>query len=318
VAEGDPRATHGCPSGCGKSVNETLAWGREVGAFVLAADLVRYRTDTFEAWVRAMAEEYRACDERTMLEAFRRRPNNWGAMNFGSLVAMYAYLGDEAALRDIRDHFARGLTEGLLDCADAPDGEPCYVWGGSVEPTDKDMTWHCDPSRPMLINPDCSVRLADGTSVELGGLIPDDQRRACSFCPSGESGGICNSVSASDRCVGPEREAHITDWVNGAVMGARILDRVGMDIWDAGQQAFRRMIIAHLVTHCQLTCDDTGFGCRSLYSCKDWVIPVLDEIYDLEAELTPPPETACDCPVEIAGRGTGASKNAGFGAYIVP
>ncbi len=318
VEEGDPVEAHGCPFGCGKAVNETLAWGREAGAYVLAADLVDYRTAAFERWVRDMAENYVACDGRTMLESFQRRPNNWGVMLFGSLVAMYAYLGDEEALMAIRDYFVRGLTGDVPDCASVPEGEPCYVWGGSIDPREKDMTWHCDPMKPTLIAPPCRVALPDGTSVDLDGLIPDDQRRACSFCPPGSMSGFCATVSADQRCSRPGADAHITDWMNGAVMGARVLDRIGLGIWDTADRAFRRMILAHLVAHCQVTCEDPGFLCESLYNCKDWVIPILDEAYDLQSELTPPPRTACDCPVVIAGRGTGASKNAGFGAYVAP
>jgi len=317
VGEGSPREAHGCPPGCQKAVNSTLAWGREVGAYVLAADLIEYRTPALEAWLRELAETDVACDGRTMLEAFQRRPNNWGVMNFGSLVAMYAYLGDVARLQELRDYFVRGLNGDVLDCVDAPDGPPCYVWGGTLTPERKDFTWHCDAAAPSLIAPPCAVDSGGGAQVEFGGLIPDDQRRSCSFCPPGDSSAFCLAASASNRCVDPEPDDHITDWMNGAVMGARILDRIGMSIWENGDQAFKRMILAHLVTHCQLTCDDKGFQCTTLYSCKDWVLPILDEAYDLKMELTPPPPTDCDCSLDLEGRGTGASKNAGFGAYIV-
>jgi len=317
VGEGNPPQAHGCPPGCGKAVNSTLAWGRQVGAYALAADLVDYRTPGFEEWLRDLAENDVACDGRTMLEAFQRRPNNWGVMNFGSLVAMYAYLGDLGRLQEVRDYFVRGLTGDVFDCEDAPAGEPCYVWGGTLSPALKDLSWHCDAASPSLIAPSCIVDLGAGTQIDLGGLIPDDQRRSCSFCPPNDSSTFCQAASAEDKCVEPGPDAHISDWMNGAVMGARILDRVGMSIWEAGDQALKRMIIAHMVTHCQLTCDDEGFQCESLYNCKDWVIPILDEAYNLEAEFTPPPPTDCDCSLDLEGRGTGASKNAGFGAYIV-
>lgn len=316
TAEGDPVATHGCPFGCGKAVNSTLAWGREIGAYVLAADLVRYRTSEFEEWLANMADTYVACDGRTMHEAFLRRPNNWGLMNFGSLVAVYAYLGDDGALGELRDRIVQGLTVGVPDCQDVEDGVPCYVWGGSVEPSEKDMTWHCDPANPRLISQPCTLSLPEGGTIDVDGLIPDDQRRACSFCPPGVNDGVCGVVFENDGCVQPREDAHITDWINGAVMGARILARIGMPIWDVGDRAFERMIIAHMVTHCQVTCDDGGFGCESLYNCKDWVLPILDPIYDIEATLSSMAAPQCLCPLSVSGRGVGASKNAGFGAYI--
>src|SRR5262245_26324713 len=129
---------------------------------------------------------------------------------------------------------------------------------------------------------------------------------------------FCQSRAPSNQCVAPQADVHISDAISGFVMGARILDRVGMSVWDAGDQALKRMAIAHLVTHCQLTCNDVGFRCESLYNCKDWVLPILDQAYDLRAALDPPPATACDCSLDLAGRGAGASKNAGYAAYIVP
>ena len=317
VNDGNPREAIGCPAGCGKAVNETLAWGREAGAYVLAADLVRYRTPRFESWLRELAEVYVACDGRTMLDAFEQRPNNWGLMNFGSLVALYAYLGDTDRLEYVRSYFERGLAGELPDCADVGPEIPCFIWGGGRDPEEKDMTWHSDRSRPALIAPAAVIRIGD-SEIELDGLIPDDQRRGCSLCPPENADAFCESVPEEDRCVRPRPDSHITDWMTAAVMGARILERVGMPIWASADQALKRMLYAHMVTHCQLTCDDDGFQCEALYNCKDWIVPVLDEAYDLSVEFDPPPTTDCECPFELEGRGTGASKNAGFGAYIVP
>lgn len=280
VAEGDPRARFGCPPRPGYPPNEeievhnrTLAWGREIGAYVLAADLVDYRTPEFETWIRNMAEVYLGCDDRTMRLAFQQRPNNWGFMNFGSLVAMYAFLGDGQALMDIRDYFIAGIT--------GPN--PGYSYG--------DLSWHPNANNPRLINPlNATLTCADATVINVDGLIPDDQRRSGVFDP--------------DTCNVPAPDTHITEWINGAIMGARILDRIGMPVWDVGDQALKRMILAHVVAQPQLTQDDPGFKCEddAPYNCKDWVLPILNEAYDLTLPFY----------------GTGASKNAGYGAYVVP
>ena len=42
----------------GNPGDRTLAWGRETGAYALAADLVGYRTSAFETWLHNMAETY--------------------------------------------------------------------------------------------------------------------------------------------------------------------------------------------------------------------------------------------------------------------
>jgi hypothetical protein len=226
-----------------------------------------------------MAEVWEGCENRTMRGAFFRRPNNWGVMIFGSLVAVYAYLGDTDSLVAVRDHFVRGLegpTPTPLECTEIS----CYDY-------DRDDTWLCDPDNPRLINPPCKISCDDGTTLAIGGLIPDDQRRGGSFFGS--------------TCDLPEADSHVSDWITGAIMGARIMERVGMPIWDAGDEAFRRMIVAHTVTHPQLFADDEGFQCRRLFECKSWVLPILEEAYGMTLE----------------GNGTGASKNAGFGAFIV-
>ncbi len=70
----------------GKPGDRTLAWAREVGAYALAADLVGYRTTTLETWLRNVAEVWIAEDNRTLLDMFKARPNNWGAHGFGSLA----------------------------------------------------------------------------------------------------------------------------------------------------------------------------------------------------------------------------------------
>lgn len=228
----------------------TLGVARKVGAYALAADLIGYRTPQFEQWLRDMAENYVFSGE-TLWEMYYRRPNNWGAMAFGSLTAIYSYLGDDARLTQVRDYFVQGII--------GPD--PGYKWGGDE--------WQCSASDLRLINPPCTKQ-----GLNIGGLIPDDQRRAGGFNPSG-----------------PANDVHIGGWIDGAIMGARILDRQGMGIWDVGGQAFKRMIIAHEVTYPQL----------KLASNQDWVLPILDKVYGLN----------------LAGsRGTGYGKNAGFGAYI--
>lgn len=280
VAEGDPVVTRGCvsgPIGEEERINTTLSWGRETGAYVLAADLVGYRTPAFETWLGNMADIFVACDNRTMRLAFETRPNNWGVMNFGSLVAIYAYLGNSSALMDIRDYFIQGLT--APNSEDDPDTVigPGYRYGD-------DLSWHCDEGNLRLINPEQCVKFG----VDLNGIIPDDQRRAVNSCPD---------------CI-PQGDSHISGWMNGAIMAARILDRVGLSIWDVGEQAFKRMITASVVTHPQLADDDGGFRCERNLNCKDWVMPILDEAYRLDPVIT------------FGTRGTGASKNAGFGAFI--
>jgi uncharacterized repeat protein (TIGR02543 family) len=251
----------------GNPGQHTLAWARETGAYALAADLVGYRTSAFETWLHNMAEVYIGTDGRTTLTMYYIRPNNWGAMALGSLSAIYAYLGNNTRLNEIRDYFVQGL--------EGPD--PGYTYG--------DLSWQCDGNDPHLINPPCT-----DCGIDKNGLIPDDQRRAGSF-----------------HCAEPTYDAHIGGWIEGAICGARILDRIGMSIYDAGSSfgctehsgintdpAFKRMIVAHEETYPEIKMRDP----------KEWVLPILDEVYGLNFS-------------NDGERGVNAAKIAGFGSYIV-
>ena len=75
----------------------TLAWGRNLAGYVLAADLLGYRTPAFEEYVRQVAEVWQcsqisACGtsrKATMREMFEKRPSNWGSHAFFSLAVAY-------------------------------------------------------------------------------------------------------------------------------------------------------------------------------------------------------------------------------------
>ncbi len=186
--------------------DRTLAWARETGAYVMAADLVGYRTAAFEAWCRNVAEVWQASDGRTLMDMFKKRPNNWGAMAFGSLAAIYAYLGDSARLNEIRNHWV-SLVVGP---------KPATASYG------KNLSWHADVNKPRLINPAGATKLG----MNIDGVIADDLRRGGSFAePPGSSG-------------------YPWEHLQGAVTAARILQRAGLSIWEVGDNAIYRAAYA--------------------------------------------------------------------------
>lgn len=187
--------------------NRTLAAGREVGAYAMAADLVGYRTTAFENWLRDVAENYQYWDDdryRTLRGMFEERPNNWGNMAFGSLCAIYRYLNDTANLQEIRDYW--------IQCMTGP--KPAPVIFGT------DLSWHADQSDLRWINPQGAVK----QGVNIDGIIPDDMRRNGSF---------------SNPPPSPSTDYH-WEGQQGFVTGARILDRAGMPIYQAADQALYR------------------------------------------------------------------------------
>ncbi|MBP9700209.1 hypothetical protein KBD71_02915 [Candidatus Woesebacteria bacterium] len=184
----------------------TLAWARETGAYAISADLVGYRTAAFEKKMLDMAETYKCSQlNKTLLEMYKQRPNNWGSQAFGSLTAIYSYLGNTSRLQEVRTHYARAVNGPIP-------GEASF---GS-------LSWQCSSSDPRWINKKgCSIT-CNGTSVNVDGIIPDDMRR----------GGSCQSS--------PLFTGYPWEGLQGFVMAARILDRAGMSIWQEGDQAICR------------------------------------------------------------------------------
>jgi len=180
----------------------TLAWGREVGAYACAADLVGYRTAPFEAWLTNLADVWLCGQLQITLRAmFERRPNNWGSMAFGTLCAIYRYLGSTTDLTQIRDYWIQAVT--------GPN--PGLSYGN-------DLSWHPDPGDLRWINPAQSA--IQGFDVE--GIIADDMRRGDSFQ------------------VPPVHTGYPWEHLQGLVLAARILERAGEPIWDVDNQAILR------------------------------------------------------------------------------
>lgn len=190
----------------GKPGDRTLAWARETGAYAMAADLVSYRTPQFELWLRNMAENYVASDDRTLLYMFKKRPNNWGTQAFGSLCAIYAYLQDTPRLIEVHDYWIQAVI------GPKP---PELTYGD-------DISWHVDPNNLRLINPKGAMK----QGLNIDGILPDDMRRGGSFQ------------------IPPQHTGYAWEVLQGVVAGARILERGGMPIWDVADSAIYRAFYA--------------------------------------------------------------------------
>lgn len=183
----------------------TLAWARETGAYAISADLVGYRTAAFEKKMRDMAETYKCSQlNKTLLEMYKQRPNNWGSQAFGSLTAIYRYLGDTRRLQEVRTHYVLSVNGPM----------PSTASFGS-------MSWQCSTSDPRWINKKGCV-ITCGSQVNVDGIIPDDMRR----------GGSCQA--------NPLQTGYPWEGLQGFVMAARILDRAGLSIWQESDRAICR------------------------------------------------------------------------------
>jgi hypothetical protein len=183
----------------------TLALGRELAAYVIAADLVGLAPaddQRFRDWLRRTLTEN--LSGLTLQGTHEDRPNNWGTHAGASRAAVAAYLGDATELARTAQVF-----KGWLGDRSSYAG---FTYG--------DLSWQCDEAHPVGVNRQGCIK--QGESID--GALPDDMRRGCSFqfppCPTGYPWGA----------------------LEGAVVQAEILHHQGYDAWNWENQALRRAV----------------------------------------------------------------------------
>ena len=183
----------------------TLALGRELMAYVVAADLVGLppaEDAAFRSWLGAVLSE--VFEGLTLRTAHEVRANNWGTQCGASRAAIARYLGDATEL----ERTAR-VFKGWL-------GDRNTYAGFSFD----ELDWQANQAAPVGINPQGAM--LNGHSVD--GVLPDDQRR---------SGGFSWP---------PPKEDYVYGALQGALTQAIILHRAGYDVWNWENQALRRAV----------------------------------------------------------------------------
>jgi hypothetical protein len=181
----------------------TLAVGRNVIAYVIAADLVHLPPDEdarFRDWLRDLLDE--KLHGKSLRSTHMERPNNWGQHAGASRAAIAVYLGD----RDELEQTARVFKGWLGDRSSWTE----FEYG--------DYSWQADREHPVGINPAGATR--DGHSID--GVLPDDQRRAGPYTWP------------------PPHENYVYGALQGAMAQAVILSRAGYDVWQWQDKALLR------------------------------------------------------------------------------
>ena len=154
---------HGSTCGHGTD-NLSLAVGRNLASYVIAADLIGLRTydpaldARFRAWIGPL--RFADLGGRTLAGGDATDPGNWGAYQGASRAAVALYLQDDADI----DRSAAALRAWLTT------GE------GFRYNSAWDLSWACDPDHPTPVNPPCS---RDGHA--LGGIVVADMRRGAGY-----------------------------------------------------------------------------------------------------------------------------------------
>ena len=196
--------------GAGKYSGRALALGRQLAAFVIAADIVDLRSldpsldrafrDRIAGLLRAPAND----GPQNLIECHEKRPNNWGTHCGASRIAVALYLGDTSEV----DRAAQ-VFHGWL-------GNRSIYSGFSFG----DLSWQCHPDAPVAINPTGCQR--DGHVID--GVLPDDQRR---------SGGFTWP---------PPKQNYVYEALQGALVQAVLLKRAGYDTFGWENKALLRAI----------------------------------------------------------------------------
>ncbi len=187
----------------------TLALGRELAAYVIAADLINLPQHDpqlnadFEDRLRELLTK--ELDGKTLVSTHEERPNNWGTHAGASRAAVAVYLGDRDELQRTADVF-----QGWLGDREAYAG---FIFGD-------DLSWQCDPAAPVGINPAGCIK--DGQ--DIGGALPEEMRRGGKFQWP------------------PEKTGYAWEALQGASVQAEILHRAGYDAWQWEGQAILRAV----------------------------------------------------------------------------
>jgi hypothetical protein len=95
--------------------------------------------------------------------------------------------------------------------------------------------------------------MKDGMNID--GVIPDDMRRGGEFHAP------------------PQHTYYPWEFMQGVIMAARILDRAGLPIWDAGDKAIYR------AANCLQVRFERAYGGWAASGDDEWMLPFLDTAY---------------------------------------
>jgi hypothetical protein len=182
----------------------TLAFGRELMAYVIAAQLVKIppqQDKRFKQWLRQSLNK--RLGERTLRSTHQDRPNNWGLHAGASRAAVAIYLNDLNELKRTANVFRAWLGESHY--------HPYFKFR-------KIKQWQANSKKPVGINPPGAMK--QGHNID--GVLPDEQRRSGDFKWP------------------PAKEGYVWEGLQGAVAIAVVLKRAGFTPFQWSDKALLR------------------------------------------------------------------------------
>jgi hypothetical protein len=208
----------------------SLAPARNTGAIIVAwNDLLKWAPTvppvidaraqaTFESWLRHMVDPSTRWHKRSLVSTYYHRPNNWGTLAGFSVLAAHVAL---------RQSYELGVDakvfEGWLGNRQAYDG---FEFGGDA--------WQPDPLHPVAIGP-VGSQIFDAVAGEwrpMDGALPDELRRDV---------GYDFDLDPEPFYWPPPEQNYCWGAMQGAVMEAIVLHRLGYDVWNWESLALKRV-----------------------------------------------------------------------------
>ena len=195
----------------GSYSGRALALGRELGAYVIAADVIDLKSvdpsldQQFRAKIRQLLTTPTDGGPSNLVDCHEKRANNWGTQCGGSRAVVAAYLGDAAELARVAQVFKGWLGDRTSYAG--------FDYG--------DLAWQSDPSRPVGINPKGAT--IQGRNVD--GVVPDDQRREGGFSWP------------------PPKANYVYGALGGVLVQALILHRAGYPAFEWSDRAILRAFV---------------------------------------------------------------------------
>jgi hypothetical protein len=190
----------------GQPLERALALGRELGAYVIASDLIG-ATDAEvgydqKAFYRGKLTQSTSGGPSSLIACAKGRPNNWGTHAMGAVACVYSKYGTAAEL----DELYKWVKGWLGDRATYKG----FTYG--------DLSWQADSANPVGVNPKGATK--QGHSID--GVLPDDQRRAGGFSWP------------------PPNENYVYEALQGALLAALVLERTGRPVASLQSEALYR------------------------------------------------------------------------------
>ena len=191
--------------------NSILSLGRQLGAYVLAADFIGLDgadDDRFRSWLSDLRTRDLSGHGRwrSLIQTHEDAPNNWGSFTGASRIAASLYLGDMADVAR-----AAQILRGFLGDRSA------YSNFQGVEGA---RSWACDPENYTPVNPPCT---RGGIDLD-GAIVRDIDRGGNRKWPPGRDG------------IGYTLES-----LQGLTVQAELLTVNGFgDVWSWSDQALKR------------------------------------------------------------------------------